>query len=691
MEMAASLARKKEININSNFKRQEVHSDWAVVIKEISIDMPKKMIVTVLAEFDQFRALLFILPVRTIAHDLGTLLERVGKKTCIINCSLNSGNRIHCAVVGFVSEDAMKSTYHTELTFNGVKLSWARLDLVHCEKYGFLGHLALECNALSPLITKPSKIVKRVTSEDHRLQLAKLYTKKSVPIFRPAAFGGKFWAQVVSLASPSGDFYFTFGARSDFSPSGFLELLANQVLGIVYKLNGVEFVPLVSITQVALLATSVPTLALPNTNIVLDVPWPFFPPSSLVLEDKMADLGLNSSKVLTSKVGSLESKMMALEVSIGSILEKLQVFTSGLDVGFHGAGVAIIINNSLARHVLKMDEVSDADNVQWLSFKDCSSANFLAKSNIFEEAKVNVQTADMVFSRIWYSEYNCLRNKQSSKFFKLELLVAKVVRCWNSSDLLNFDCLIKIWLAVDAVKAFKIDSMVLNSVSLMELIKHLLVVKKGYYKSKYYKSKIAKDTAIKKAIDCHMENFYSDKKKMIKSILECLFCKVVLDHLVVDNELQSVLPKIPNLWAHQYMSLNYVDNGAFSGVIVDIGMEELSLVVDNLLNNKAAGLSGIPNKLWKHCGKEVLVCLLKLLNLCLSISAVPNLWKEVWVSMILKSYEWNGILTNTKLIALVKIACKILSKILSDWISLAYSKFNVLHGDNFSVLKDTLT
>ncbi|KAG9300424.1 hypothetical protein G9A89_010049 [Geosiphon pyriformis] len=116
------------------------------------------------------------------------------------------------------------------------------------------------------------------------------------------------------------------------------------------------------------------------------------------------------------------------------------------------------------------------------------------------------------------------------------------------------------------------------------------------------------------------------------------------------------------------MPLNYVDNDAFSGVIVDISMKKLSLVVDNLLNDKAARLSGIPNELWKHCSEEVLVCLLKLLNLCLSMDAVLNLP-----------------------IILVKTACKIPSKILSDRISLACNKFNVFCGDNFSVLKNTLT
>ncbi|KAG9306084.1 hypothetical protein G9A89_015988 [Geosiphon pyriformis] len=125
---------------------------------------------------------------------------------------------------------------------------------------------------------------------------------------------------------------------------------------------------------------------------------------------------------------------------------------------------------------------------------------------------------------------------------------------------------------------------------------------------------------------------------------------------------------MPDLWSQQYMPLDYINDDAFFGIMNEIGMKKLSLVVDNLPNNKAAKL---------------------LLNLCLSQSAVFDLWKKAWVSMILKSYEWNGVLTNTRHITLVNIAHKILSKILSDQILLACSKFNVLHSDNFSVLKGT--
>ncbi|KAG9289036.1 hypothetical protein G9A89_015585 [Geosiphon pyriformis] len=59
--------------------------------------------------------------------------------------------------------------------------------------------------------------------------------------------------------------------------------------------------------------------------------------------------------------------------------------------------------------------------------------------------------------------------------------------------------------------------------------------------------------------------------------------------------------------------------------------------------------------------------------------------------MILKLYDWEGTLTNTRPIALIKTAWKILSKILFNRISSACNKFDVLHDDNFSVLKETST
>ncbi|KAG9292091.1 hypothetical protein G9A89_017991 [Geosiphon pyriformis] len=100
---------------------------------------------------------------------------------------------------------------------------------------------------------------------------------------------------------------------------------------------------------------------------------------------------------------------------------------------------------------------------------------------------------------------------------------------------------------------------------------------------------------------------------------------------------------MPDLWSRQYAPLDYVVDNAFSRIMNEIKLDDLCAVVKNLPDDKAAGLLG------KRC------------------------------------------LTNTWPIALIETAYKILSKIFSDHIFLACNTFNVLRGDNFSVLKGTST
>ncbi|KAG9302609.1 hypothetical protein G9A89_007313 [Geosiphon pyriformis] len=157
-----------------------------------------------------------------------------------------------------------------------------------------------------------------------------------------------------------------------------------------------------------------------------------------------------------------------------------------------------------------------------------------------------------------------------------------------------------------------------------------------------------------------MEKFCSDKSDMIRSVLDRPFHKVVLNHLVLDGDLVLKLEKIKlsvnkiiknwtqkrtvplvlsDLWACQYAPLDYVNNEAFLGVMEPISMSELVLVTKSLPDSKSAELSGILNKLWKHCDDKVLGCLLGLLNVCLVEKVVPTLWKRAWVSIIPKLYD----------------------------------------------------
>ncbi|KAG9285372.1 hypothetical protein G9A89_010847 [Geosiphon pyriformis] len=216
MEMATLLAKEKKININSNLKRQRIKSDRAIVIKKIFMNTPKDMIITIVSR-NQFRALLFTLPVDITAHNLKTLLE-------------------------------------------GTDLVWYK----KCKSFGYS---ALECDAPVTSTSKPSKTFKKIVSDECHLQLTKLYEKKNVLISCSAAFGGKSWAQVVLLVGFSDGFHFASGFGSLFSGAldlnndfplvltdnssldaclafleRFLELLINQVFGIVCKLNNIELV-----------------------------------------------------------------------------------------------------------------------------------------------------------------------------------------------------------------------------------------------------------------------------------------------------------------------------------------------------------------------------------------------------------------------------------------------------------------
>ncbi|KAG9290646.1 hypothetical protein G9A89_011609 [Geosiphon pyriformis] len=416
MEKATSLARENNIIVNSDLKRQRIRSDqavqkavvefaeleqavflaakWSFLIGKDSVHVT--MVVSnhnTWASRDQFRTLLFTLLVGTTAHDFGDLLDGAGKKSCIINYFLETRNRFRCVVVGFESNEMLESAFRIEPILGSMKLSWAKLDLVWCGQYGKFSYSTLEY----------------------------------VSIARLVAFGGKLWAQIVSLVSLSNNPHFGldpgFGSLSsgasgviDFSSHIVLvstsleahlaslecsvELLMDKVSGVVCKLENLVLVP-------SALTSSSQNLVVPvvanvefDSNMALDNPKPVLPPSFLV-SSSTSDLGLSSSRILTSKVGCLESKLMALEASVSSVLEKgmnnpakqadivcwhkdmnnvisiitetklrckirswianrfsgVYVFVFGLDLGYLSSDVTIIMDVALAKHVYKISEV----------------------------------------------------------------------------------------------------------------------------------------------------------------------------------------------------------------------------------------------------------------------------------------------------------------------------------------------
>ncbi|KAG9302650.1 hypothetical protein G9A89_007354 [Geosiphon pyriformis] len=355
-------------------------------------------------------------------------------------------------------------------------------------------------------------------------------------------------------------------------------------------------------------------------------------------------------------------------------------------------------------------DVKSADVMKWGEFKNATAANATMFLDEFKAArkfsdldamwdtvhKVMVFSANSAFKKKWFKSYDGMFTKESFKLHNLEVLVSKIVKTSCEADSNRFESLLKCWVFMNSDKASVVCNLMSSGVNFDHVHSALCGMRRYYHASKLAESLRAKKLGIKSAIERKMESFMVNKGHTIYSVLEHPFHKVVLDHLVSDGSLildpvevknkidsimegwtrkRAVLKSVPDLWQYQYLLLDYVDNNAFSGVMNAISLDDLTHVIKDLPDGKAADLSGISNKLWKHCDGFVLDLLLDLRNICLVYKSTSHCWKEAWVSIIPKLY---------KPIALIETAYKILFKLLSDRISSVCSLFNVLHGNNFS-------
>ncbi|KAG9285566.1 hypothetical protein G9A89_006554 [Geosiphon pyriformis] len=221
-----------------------------------------------------------------------------------------------------------------------------------------------------------------------------------------------------------------------------------------------------------------------------------------------------------------------------------------------------------------------------------------------------------------------VRNKILSRFYKLELLVSKLVKAFCLSSSVSFALLLGTWDNLDFAGASTVRSMFFSGAKFDDICSALAKARKLYCSSKLLESKHTEESHIRQAITNRIKSFKLDKGCTIRSVLERPFRKVVLDYLVMDNELvlepdlvkskvdaiierwtrkHVVVDDISNTWSHQYQPLDYIFNNAFSEVMSEIDFDELHHVITNFPDEKAAGLSGISNELWKHCDKSVLV------------------------------------------------------------------------------------
>ncbi|KAG9307767.1 hypothetical protein G9A89_023332 [Geosiphon pyriformis] len=109
------------------------------------------------------------------------------------------------------------------------------------------------------------------------------------------------------------------------------EIPVEELTFTAKKLSFVELVSLASKSYVPPPVVLEPVMSNLDSDIAMDDTLLFPPPFLLVVTaNSVTDLSSSSSKVLTTKMGGLEFKMVALKVSVESVLERLDCLCSGL-------------------------------------------------------------------------------------------------------------------------------------------------------------------------------------------------------------------------------------------------------------------------------------------------------------------------------------------------------------------------
>ncbi|KAG9293633.1 hypothetical protein G9A89_018970 [Geosiphon pyriformis] len=829
MMAAGKLVNDYGVVVNTNLKHPvNNHMNQAIVMKKIPVGTSKETVRVAVSEFgliksikiqlnavrvartdvdkqmwdskDEFRALLYTLPVGTNAHDLWDFIGSVNEKTCVIDHNPVSYAHACCAIVCFGFESDLVSAMAATPVIKGIGLRWSHFSLALCLVCSFFGHTSLNCVLVKIGSTLRSR--KAPLSAQDQVRLVTIYARKSAPISCPLAFSGKTWTSVVGASL----MHSSHGANSLFGSDNVGKPLPSVVDDLKKHLVNIESSLISLVGQIGELAKKLDSLVLalsvtfPSQNqgedIVMEVG------SGKTISDETATVtAIVKDSSASSHVAKLENMLEGLAASVLSLsahfddgiiwkiatcnvkgmnvpakqddivqwhwdmdnlvsiftktkLKDKIFFSSGLNSGYVGAGVAIVMNNSLAKHVCKISEAVKINSLitkavnefffvilggdfnengshRCASFKKCFDlglvnslgGSFFVKILTWCNSRGVEKTINFVFifSNLVNAVVDCSMTDVLEYFdtdhkavtvsvglgglldVHLSSLCKQVNKDHWKFDVKGADdlkwCEFKAALAANTtvlLDAFDVAQRFLDLDELWDIIcKTMIFLADVSFKKKWFKdydsvfTKVsfrfhklellvfklwAEKSCIKQAVDNRMESFELNKGCTIRNVLEHSFCKVVLDHLIMDNELilepKLVKSKVNEIiegwtwkcrvgsdfsdnWSCQYKPLDYVFDGTFSDVMCIIGFDEMLVVVSNLPNEKAAVSFG-----YAFGALELLL---------------------------------EGVLTNTHLIALIETAHKILFKILSNRISSACSKFDVLRGDNFSVLKGTTT
>ena len=214
------------------------------------------------------------------------------------------------------------------------------------------------------------------------------------------------------------------------------------------------------------------------------------------------------------------------------------------------------------------------------------------------------------------------------------------------------------------------------------------------------------------AVERRQNNFQTNTKRMIDSILKRKRNRVTFDNIIKADEVitdekgikEEVVKHFKNwtkrnptdeehwkLWEKEYDSVSSIAQEDYEGLIATIEFEELENLISEAPNGKANGESGISNEMIKKLPLEAKKIFLEICNFCLAKEIVPIAWKQGVVYPIPKKKDFEGDLTQTRPITLIEHSRKIFTKILTKRLNKILGQKKVLNIRNNSALPNTST
>ena len=291
---------------------------------------------------------------------------------------------------------------------------------------------------------------------------------------------------------------------------------------------------------------------------------------------------------------------------------------------------------------------------------------------------------------------------EECNFHKAERILTKIIKATNEQESQEKIEELRKLQPDDAEKLAKSNTTQRNNLA--------KEIRKLTKKARYHQRSLQQHQKIQEAIEMRASSFETNKRKTLNSALERYSTDAAFDHLIYQDEIitkpQEILnttdqimtqwtrkrntkPIPPGKWDRQYHK--QPQHSYFDQLMEPITTSEMLDTLSQLPNNKSPGPSKIPNEFWKKGPPELLEQLRSLLNRCIEQTDTPQEWKQALIILIPKRNDWGGDLTNMRPITLIETARKILTKILTNRISTTCSNYQILTGDNFSVLKDTST